>query len=394
MSLETDKPDSVTAIVQHVAAENDATKTAEGNAPTVDLDDPDQAELAAARAAVAGETNPEPKPEQPKPEANPTGEQPAKPADGDPKPAEAKPTDAAPTPAKPGKENPVIPVPRDKLKALSDRAKSAEDSAAESARAAAYWKGVADTKAASPAQPAAEPATPTLTPQQQLDAVRQQRLALADQLDNGEVNNRQYEEQRQKLEDAEQAIRQNMATPARPEAAPAQTGNDLYLEERTAQLETQFKYASLITDEAHWDFLSKEAAKQLRTEGVVFAKGNLPPAQALQLRTRISELTDVYGPLWTGKTRAEVYGEQPPAKPASSEQPKPGPAAPMSPTAKARAEKLAEAREAPPDLTAVGSAGALPGDLSPAAITGMDDEDIIKNMPKAARDKMMGRLPS
>jgi hypothetical protein len=394
MSLETDKPDSVTAIVQHVAAENDATKTAEGNAPSVDLDDPDQAELAAARAAVAGETNPEPKPEQPKPDANATGEQPAKPADGDPKPADAKPTDANPTPAKPGKDNPVIPVPRDKLKALSERAKSAEDAAAESARAAAYWKGVADTKAASPAQPAAQPAQPTLTPKEQLAAIRQQRLDLSDKLDSGEINNRKFEEERQRLEDAEEAIRQAMAIPARAEPAPTRTGNDLYLEERTAQLETQFKYASLITDEAHWDFLQREAAKQLRAEGVVFAKGELPPAQALQLRTRISELTDTYGPLWTGKSREEVYGKAPVTKPAATATPTPGPAAPMSPTAKARAEKLAEAREAPPDLTAVGSAGTVPGDLSPAAITGMDDEDIIKNMPKAARDKLMGRLPS
>jgi hypothetical protein len=394
MTLETGKPESVTEIIQQNIAEEEANKAADAAATVqqdqADLDDPDSRELAEARAALAreqgsegtGEPNVEP---QPKPADAP--EKGATPDPANPQGAEAAPEAAQPESPKPGKGEKVVPVPVSKLREMKDQS-------AEAIRVAAYWKGKHDAVAAS-AVPAKAESVPeqALTPEQQIQAVRSQALDLAEKLDNGEITNRKYVEERQKLEDAEAAIRQAMAKPAPAEPAPAQSGNDLYLEEKTAQLESRFKYTSLITSEAHWDFLAREAANQLRAEGIVFAKGALPPAQALQLRTRISELTDVYGPIWTGKPSEEVYGKAATAS-AAPAQPVPAASQPaLSKQAQARADKLAMAREEPPNLAAIGQSGNIAGEPSPQAIEAMSDEEIAA-LPQATRDRLLGRLPS
>lgn len=390
MSLETGKTDSVSEIVQKADEENKETKPAvDANAadtgqpaaaPTVDLEDPDQRELHEAQQALTRETG---KKEETQPSATPakdeTAEQP-----------EAK-VESGEQPAKPDAKaepkNPIVQVPRARLKEMKDRETDA-------LRSAAYWKGRAEAAAqASPTDPTKGNETKALTPEQQLAAVRQQKLDLATQVDDGKLTTKEYEEQRQKLEDAEWAIReQTLTAKTAPRAQESNLSSDLYLEERTAQLERDHPYTALIESEEHWDFLAREAARQLAAEGVTFAKGNLPPAQAFQLRARISELTDIYGPIWTGK-QVELP-KKPGAQPAASAQPAAqGKPNGLSPQAQARAAKLEQAREAPPDLTAVGTTGNTAGDVSLAAIESMSDDEIAA-LPKGVRDRHMGRLPS
>ena len=392
MSLETGKTDSVSEIIQKVDEENKETKPAEAVATTdpgqpaatttePDLEDPDQRELHEAHQALTREAG---KKEEPQPSAAPAKNETA-----------AKPEAKVETGEQPGKtetkadpKNPVIPVPRSKLKEMKDRETDA-------LRSAAYWKGVAEGRSAGAAPDATKPneAKP-LTPEQQLAAIRVQKQDLATQVDDGKLTTKEWEEKRQQLDDAEWAIREQiLAAKQAPQAQESSPSSDLYLEEKTVQLERDHPYAAHITEDAHWDFLAREAARQLTVEGVKFAKGTLPPAQSLQLRTRISELKDTYGPIWTG-LQLELP-KKAGAAPAASVQPAADGTKPsgLSQQAQARATKLEQAREAPPDLTAIGNTGNVAGDVSPAAVAMMSDEEIA-GMPKGMRDKLMNRSPS
>ena len=80
-------------------------------------------------------------------------------------------------------------------------------------RSAAYWKGQGGSRCpGEPTDPTQRKETKALTPEQQLAAVRQQKLDLATQVDDGGLTTKEYEEQRQKLEDAEWAIREQTLT--------------------------------------------------------------------------------------------------------------------------------------------------------------------------------------
>jgi hypothetical protein len=227
------------------------------------------------------------------------------------------------------------------------------------------------------------------TPEEQLQAIRTKRLELADQLDNGQISNRKAEEERQSLQGQEDAIRAKVSAP-KPEAKTAAKSDDLYLDAKLSELETAHPYVKAMEGEEFkpaWEYLSKIATKELVAEGVL--KPGLQPtaAQTLAFKTRLAELTDKHGPVITGKQL-----ELPKKTDAKPEQPKPGTS--PSKTAEARAAKLALQSEMPPDVSQLGTAASAGPDHSDAAIESMNEEDIIKNVPKSTRDRILGRVPS
>lgn len=195
-------------------------------------------------------------------------------------PAEPKPADSAPVVEvkdKPGEAKPPVMVPVAALKGERDARQKAEQEAA-------YLRGVAETALLMANKPTAgdQQQQDELTPQQRLDQIREQRLALADQFDTGEISARKFEENRLELEAKEREIRES----AQPKAAPAAPAQDLILEERTSQLEKDYPVLQTLTQEDVEPLVAiayREAAK----EGKPIQPGS---AGTLELRTRVAQI--------------------------------------------------------------------------------------------------------
>lgn len=279
------------------------------------------------------------------------------------------------------KDTPMIP------KARFDEVNNAKNTAEQSA---AYWRGVAEARAA--AQTAAQPNTPPVeTTEQKLQAVRADKLAAAKKFDAGELSAEQWEAEKQALDDREWTIRQQemveKTKPAAPPAQPSPQDDSLYLETLTAKLETDHPYVAEITRESDFNWLMTRAREDLVASGGLPEDGK--PETTLQiynLRKRIAELSDEFGPQLTGKTLGE-----PGKAPAPSGQPAAKPS--LSPEALARAAKLELQGTLPPDLTQMGGTPGNPsGELTDAQIEGMDDEEIAAAMARipSLRNKLLG----
>ncbi len=321
--------------------------------PQVDPNDTDAVEEAAALKALADEEAKE-KAEADKAKAGQAEDQGA--GDGDGKTAD-QPQDGK----KPG---PMIPKARFDEARQKDQEKIAELQAA-----AAYWKGQADARKESGATPEAEPEKPT--PQQQISALRAEAKALAARVSAGTLDFEEYEDKRQALLDQELAIRDEMRKP--PEAPQSQAS--LSLEQMTAKLEEDHPYVAHLS-KSQLSFLTVEAVERLAAEGVNLPRGNLNEREQYQLRAKVAELSDTYGPAMTGKT-IQKPEPQPNGRPAMSKQ------------AQNLKQKLQAAQDAPPDLTAAGRGGA-PMEYTDAQIMAMSQEE-LDALPVSVLEKIMAR---
>jgi len=222
---------------------------------------------------------------------------------------------------------------------------------------------------------------PVVTPEQEIQSARTERVSLAEKYDNGEISLADYRKADNALVDKEHAARERILEAkfaTRPSPAP-QPANDLLLDERSAKLEQEHEYVTMLSA-PDLQFLHVKAIEQLMAEG-----GNIPTdrpynaREALAVRERIAKLSDSYGPVMTGKTiapKAPSATGQTPVKPA------------LSPTAQARQAKLEAAASAPPDLSHVGSTQPL-SEPTEDQILSMSDEEIAK-LPASTRNKWMG----
>lgn len=301
-------------------------------------------------------------------------------------PAAAAPGQTAQTaPGKtPNVEVQMIPKPR------LDEALAARS---EAERAAAYWQGVAKARepaaAAQPGQQQQQQAQPT--PQEKLVAITAEQDALALRFDAGEISMADFKKAERQLNAAEQSIREEaLAARLRPAQQPASNGDDLRLNELTADLEKQHPWVQVfdqVGTDRDWDYLKATAIDNLVAKGIDPTKGNYG---RLELRREMSALADELGPSLIGK-RAQAQGIILP----SAQAPAPGQQQQQqqqrSPNAAARASKLELASGAPPDISSMtghqsSNPGAPPTDI---AIEGMSEADYDK-LPAGVRNKLLG----
>jgi len=355
-------PDNVQTVVEQIEQQPTAEQPAPVT-PSVDAD-PDDAEVLAARAALDAETKPQAQTETP---AQPTPATPPQP-----QPAAAAPQ-AQPEPS------PVM-IPKARLdEAL---AKSSEKDT-HIARLQGENEALKLMRPQNPgAQPGAQPQPQAKSADDQLKDIRTERLALSKKFDNGEIGLTEYEEANFALKDREDQLREaRLAEKFKPAPAqPQAPATDLRLEERYDELGAKHLYVNSpeVLEPDHWEFLLVEAAKQLRSEGVVLAEGPLPAKQRLQLAERVATLSDTYGPLWGAKPAT------PQAQPKVEPQP-PAPAPKAAPTAQQRENKLALAANAPPDVNRLTPQGGT-AEFTEDMIANMSDEEILA-LPKSVRER-------
>jgi len=368
----------VEAAVAHVAA----TEPGEGDPPNPGLKftapieevDPDDVALrdamATAQAEEAGaEANPQGDP--PQDPANPT---PAKtPAEGEPAQG-AQPQGHAPVP--------TIPKPRFDA-ALSERDKARQE--------AAYWQGVAKAREGQPAGTPgqAQPAPAAPTPEQRLATIHQAQDALAARFDAGEITMADFKREERKLNNDEQTIREEgLAARLKPATAPAAPANDLYLAEKTQQIEQANPWltvADQLGTDAEWEIAKREAIQRCIDKGQDPTKGD---AGRYQLRIEVANVWNEWAPaMLSGRAKAKgiaLPGSQQPA-PQGQQQP---PA--LSPAAKARAAQLQRAAGAPPDLANMTGAVGDPANVVNESNVEFLTEDDFDKMPTAAKNRLLG----
>lgn len=351
--------------------------------------DLDQADLDQARAAVkSDEAEPEggekEKEKEPDPEPEPSGDAAvAPPGEGEAQPEPEKPPETQ-------KGDLPIAVPHVRFNEVT---KQRDDALLQ----AAYWKGVADAKQSPQAGDATADAQ--VTPEAQLADLKTKKLELADQLDEGQLTQREYAEQTSVFEDQEFEIRKAMlAPPAADPADPGQvaqtTPTDLYLETVTAELEQAHPYLALMGDPAkdpvaneRMTHLANEARVQLVNEGETITDDS---RGTLLVRQRVAELSDAYGPVWFKDANVQI-GQQPAAdgqaKPAIGQDG-------LTATQRATTDKIAQAAAHPPDTLNVGTGEAQVGDAvadAQAKIeSGKMTEDEIAALPEAVKAKIKG----
>lgn len=238
--------------------------------------------------------------------------------------------------------------------------------------------GAAPAAPGAPAAPPAAAAAPAPTPQQQIDAKRAELRAAAKAFDAGETTLEAFEEARGRLDDDIASIREA----ARPQAQPQAPANapqpgladQAIMERQLAELGQAYPYAEALT-EPQAQFLANQAIAEAVASGRPYGS---TAADTLRLRQHVAQLSDFYGPRW---------GLQPTRPPQSPQQQRPGVPGALSPTAQARAGKLALANGLPPDTAAMGAGGGSE-ELSEAAIMAMS-EDEIAALPRNVQDRIM-----
>lgn len=355
--------------------QTDVTITASGGEPgplkitsIEEIVDPDEIELRDAKAAVQTEDAAAQTP----PADQVTGAQSAPPA-----PPQAQ------APASPPQDPVMIP------KARFDEVNNART---EAERQAAYYKGLADARQA-PASPQAPPAPAQPSAEQRLSALHEQQDALAARFDNGEITRVEETKQARVLAAEEQAIREEilLAKVPKPQAqAPVASGNELYLETLTAQLETQHPWVQVfdkVGNDADWSWLKAQAIQNLQARNVDPRQGDMGK---YELRKEIAVLADQFGPaLLSGRAQAQgipLPGQTSPSQggqlPPQQQQP--------SRQAQARGAKLTLQENAPPNLNQVtGQAQGGLEDMSDSRIEAMS-EDEIGALPTPLRNKLLG----
>ena len=255
-------------------------------------------------------------------------------------------------------------------------------------KAAAYWKGVADSKTATHegnqdgTQDTPQETEPT--PDEIIARAEEQLLQVADDYESGDLSERERTQKQIELNREIQDAREQKVLAIKTGDAGGDGGNSesLYLDELTSEIEAAHPFVHEIKDQSRWDFLQSEAISLLRAEGVAIAPGD---RGTITLRRKMAELTDKYGPLWTGKTREELAaGKDTDTSPATGND---GGNAELSPAAKDRLAKLNAADKHPPDTSSLGAAGDS-DEISEAQLNAMSDDEIAA-LPERQRRKFL-----
>lgn len=297
----------------------------------------------------------------------------AKPAEGEPAkpetvqdPAAAKPAEAKPE----GKDEHQPLIPKSRLDQEIAKRRQAETEAA-------YSRGIAEGLLAGarrgPASPKPEPVVDHAA------EIEAQRAALAEQYDNNEISMKEFVQKDGAL------VREIIALATEPlRKQPPRTetpsGDSLIVDERTADLEKAHPYAMLIPADTpegkvRWAHIENEAAVALEREGMVFHPGPggaLPAREQLALRTRMAELTDIYGPVWVGKIEQVSQAHGQPSR-----------------VAEARGKKLDLAESHPLDVSNLGNAASTTDVEAVTARLSSMTEDEIMALPDGIRRQIM-----
>lgn len=232
------------------------------------------------------------------------------------------------------------------------------------------------------------------THEQRLTSIKEERMKLATQFNEGQIDAIDWEEKRAVLDDLAQAIREEQLAaklkPAPQEQAPQ---GDLYLAQLTEKLEkthpwveTFSEFAEKSGSSAEWDYVANLAKDNLKQRGVAL---NGTAEAKYTLRKEIAVLCDQFGPALLGE-RAKALGitvpdiQQPPNGQQQQQQQQ------LSPEAKARMKALAKAADAPPDLANLnGNPGDPAGTMSDERLENLS-EDEYDNLPESLRNKLLG----
>lgn len=308
---------------------------------------------------------------------------------GESAPADAAPgiPDApAPAAAKPPDQRQPSPmIPKARLDEALSKAEKAE-------RGEAYWRGVAEGRIAPAAQPG-QPSPPATapTPEQRLAEIDQAVDAVAKKFDDGEITYSDLKREERALTRKADAIREEVlvAKVSKTPSEPQQGGDALYLENLTAQLEHEHPWVNVfeqVGSAAEWGYLKTRATENLVARGIDPTQGTLG---RYELRREIAVLSDELGPALL-KARATQAGialpGQQPSPPTPPQAPQPPP---LTPGAQARAVKLQQQQQAPPDLTSMQGSGANTGAVTDSQFESMDEE-AIGRLPDAVRRKALG----
>lgn len=351
--------------------------------PLEDPSDPDYAALVELRKQSETDDD-ESKGEDGKPEA----ESAAKPEETEGKPAAGADTvPAEQTGEQQPAETPMIPLPRfQEVNSRLDEARIENARLMGRLEAIQAMGGQTGTAAGEQQPGEAEP-----TAAEKIAAIREEQAGVAKRFDEGEITLAEAEGERARLDDRIWDIRQDELTKAnvtaqQPQAEAAGVQTDLYREERLGQLEDQHPYTRLIREDAHWDFLVSETHRLLNAEGRTIDPRN--PADDLVFRTRMAELTDTYGPNFTGIARETLGGGAPSdAGHQTQNQPERGGTAKpgeMSDEAKARDAKLDMAQRMPPDVSQLGGANAAADVWTDERVAALSEEE-YEALPDATR---------
>jgi hypothetical protein len=154
-------------------------------------------------------------------------------------------------------------------------------------REAAYYRGIADAATANATgKPLpgthVEAPPPAETPQQAMERIKAEQIALADQYDQGTIKTVDWERQRQALNDQEWNIRaQTIAPPAQ-----APIADQLYEEQATQRLEAAYPILNTLQAE-DFQALAVMARREAAREGVAIPNNALG---TIQLRERVAKL--------------------------------------------------------------------------------------------------------
>lgn len=218
------------------------------------------------------------------------------------------------------------------------------------------------------------------TPDEAIAQIKQARRDLASKFDAGEITAAEWEAQREALDDRREQILAQTRAQTQREPQPTQPTEDLYLRERTAQIEAQHPIVNALEADSDWAVIADITRARLASQGIRIDP-NLPDHR-LYWRDQLAQTADQVGP---GLLAARGVQWTPPGQQQAQGQPG---RQPMSPQAQARAQKLALAADMPPQMGAgVVSAGA-------EAVTEAQVESYTEEqwdaLPQSVKDKMLG----
>jgi len=255
------------------------------------------------------------------------------------------------------KAEPTVP-----LAALHSERTARQAAEAELAQASGYIQAMRDLETSSSANPEEQPPTP----EQQIESLRAEQLAVAGRFDDGAVTFAEAEAQRQQLDDQIHAVREQGRQPVVVEQVPQ--GPDAAVESNMNDLIGRFPIVGSLNQKQLEPFV-QQAYQKAQDEG--------QPIQASALGTiRLHTLT--------AELAHDHYQKFFPAPVEEAGQPS-GDGKELSDTAKAREDKLTLANAQPPNTNQIGSSDTGPLDKAEllSKLNGMEEEAQIEFLEKS-----------
>lgn len=351
--------------------QNPATEPAPG--ADIPYEDPEAAELAAARAAVEAEDKGETQGPgaQPQQEAQPTAPAAA--------PDQTQQQGQQQQPRQPG------PVPYDRFAKVAQRTRTLEEENAFLKGALEVLRHGQQPGQQPPAngQPGNQPAPAAPAPDSPeaiIAAAEQRAMQAAEQFDRGEITavelSRIQMAAARDLADAQvqTAIRRQAPAPAPVESVTDQ----MVMEAHVTELEAKNPVLKVLT-KPQLSFLQQTAEAEAAAAGQAYRPG---PRDTMRLREHVARLANAFAPHWGLQVPAAApapasNGSNPPAR-------QPG----LSPAAQNRLGKMDMAAGLPPDTARMGQPAAGSGELTDAQILAMSDDDLAA-LPPTTRARLL-----